>query len=352
MLMLQGVTAAKRLVLDSPYFRTPKTIAEGKSTFSPTVVGWLVNKNVQTIPVVRMAVDFFALLYLKDCVAKRGGSCSEGWDTQRNRPTLFYANPVINTWYQDVLDLFEETTSFLDEFMLTYLCAATAGELRHAPGKAAGQADFLPLLNKWRICVNSQVTDRTTTQRQFLLGMGAPQVVDYLRDADTVFRKYKWGGSFGGKKWADIAKTGLDRMINVYDPIVFVDRVFDLKHNGGPMFDKNSVIEQSSLPQFLDAKLHIKKDQDWDNWIHRGTKRVVALVQQAHELKLWQTSKPILVSSSLPESLIPGLKNVANVKSEKNSPLEDALFGSTPAQNNGPDFPNPFIPCPTGVHKK
>lgn len=61
----------------------------------------------------------------------------------------------------------------------------------------------------------------------------------YMYDCAKSFNKPGiWGDSFGGKKWGFASKLVADYFAGVITPHSFVDRVWTLQHNGGPLFNK------------------------------------------------------------------------------------------------------------------
>lgn len=81
----------------------------------------------------------------------------------------------------------------------------------------------------------------------------------YLLPAcESIFGNLKWGGSYGGPKWANIAKQTALYFKHKSHPAVFVDHVVDLSHNGGIAFNKGYIINleigQSEYIQMLDTK--------------------------------------------------------------------------------------------------
>jgi hypothetical protein len=59
-----------------------------------------------------------------------------------------------------------------------------------------------------------------------------------MRDAMELFGEGGWGGSFGGKRWAEAAEVMVYRLSGQLPDTVFVDRVFNLQHNNGVLLNK------------------------------------------------------------------------------------------------------------------
>lgn len=58
-----------------------------------------------------------------------------------------------------------------------------------------------------------------------------------------IFSRPGWRSSYGGKKWANIAEAGEFFWNGTVGAAVFVDRVFDLQHNGGRVFNKHPMVK-------------------------------------------------------------------------------------------------------------
>ena len=341
MLQVEGALQARLAVEVNPFFRPPKEPFL-PVPYSAKVAQWLTQKNIQPISVIMLGVDFFCMLYMRDVVPKRekaievalAGQTQKGWR---------FADPVANAWYTKLLSEFETELRFIDNFMFTYLCAATAGELRHAPSKTGGSVPN-SVLQKWKIAIDGNILSRSETQKNFLLHASTEDAAAYLKDATDAFTKHKWSSAFGGAKWGQIAATGLKRTNGELDPVMFVDRVFDLKHNGGPMFDKNSVVSgNSTVGKFLDSKLNISSDGGWNAWLPYGTRVLYQLIQEARSLGLWKTDLPSNVNSaSLPATIDPIPKGVG----EDAQPTSKSTNSSTQTETFKVSYP----PCPKG-HK-
>jgi hypothetical protein len=339
-------TKAKAFVDEHPLF-TPQQQALGLAEipFNDKMAGWMWKKNVQTMPVLRFAVEFFLGLYLRDVVMKRAPG-TDGFDSMTGAPTRLCAQAKHTVWCSKMLYVVQRNLVFLDQFMFTYLCAATAGELRHSPSRAKSVPKSL--LEKWQIVVGGNVTSRTVTQARFLKHLDVSGSAVYLDDADHMFRDFSWAGAYGGKKWADICKTGRERAKQETDPVLFVDRVFDLKHNGGPMFDKNSIITQHKLPQFLDAKFQLKTDQAWNDWLPHITKEMAEVLEVGAACGLWEGGMPAAVKlNKMPPTLEP-VEGKATGHANLDE-IPETNHHHSPHVADTPSFKLGDLSCPNGV---
>jgi len=64
-----------------------------------------------------------------------------------------------------------------------------------------------------------------------------------LPQLSSLFDQSGWGGSYGGKKWKNIADVALKFRRGELPPATYIDHVADLKHNGGTQFSKGEVSE-------------------------------------------------------------------------------------------------------------
>jgi hypothetical protein len=198
--------------------------------------------------------------------------------------------PHVEAWRLEVTSVRSAAVRWLDRFLFTYLCAATAGELRHSRDGARVTEDHMKRLKRWHVDVPSK--DRWMVQKAFLGELTETNVGQYLQDAIDVFGVRWTKDGYGGPKWQVIAETGRDRLRESITPVSFIDRVFDLRHNGGPMFDKNPAVDQSSVPQFLEAKAHLSTDDEWAHWLRYGSPRVLRLLRVGKLLGLWRGAAP------------------------------------------------------------
>ena len=140
----------------------------------------------------------------------------------------------------------------------TYLLAAVAGELRHAWGRTSGGRN-LQKLEAWGILEGRDRTEAQVTSVKILLETGGrSKLVEFCSIAEEVFHDFE-GGSFGGVPWAEIAKTLRLYLSGEINQTLFVDRTFDLRHNGGVLFNKHPMVfcqayDESQLKRQLDVK--------------------------------------------------------------------------------------------------
>lgn len=273
------------------------------------------------IKIINLGSDFYVTLLMKDVLTKRAKG-TEGFDPINGVPCFIFNESQYISWSTQINPMLLKKITYIDKFMYTYICAACSGELRHAPGRVGSKmsADEKAYMNLMGITKDFEADQsRSGTQKRFLQIMTVEKTVEFLQYAVRIFGNYNWGGGYGGAKWAAVAQAALDRAINKFDKIGFIDHAFDLKHNGGPIFDKNRSVDQSLINEFLDAKLHAKKDTDWVDWIKYCSDDVIQCLEEAKKLGLWTAQ--IIKDSSKPKK-----------------PLLHELYGEIIVEN-GEDIP-------------
>lgn len=265
------------------------------SLLSADAIEWLSGRVEHHVRITSVATDFYLLIYLRDVVATRNvAAWAEGFNPVTSAPCRVYLEPAQSEWHVKLTQLFVEQSTWTESFLFTYLCAAVAGELRHAQSHITSlEAEHSRALQEYKIQGSSH--SRKGVQANFLSTLHKDKLIDYLTVAGRIFNDYHWPSHYGGPKWGEIAQTGLDRVTGVLDPITFVDRVFDLKHNGGPMFDKSSSISQQMLQSFLSSKLHADTDENWAGWLSWASPAVLSMLKSAQALGIWEASTSIPV---------------------------------------------------------
>ena len=84
--------------------------------------------------------------------------------------------------------------------------------------------------------------------------VGLGKYTSYMYD---LFNDGNWSSSFGGKKWADIAKVLRDFVLGTITAEMMMDTAFTLAHNCGPIFNKGLVFNcqnNQSLLELLDVQ--------------------------------------------------------------------------------------------------
>lgn len=150
------------------------------------------------------------------------------------------------------------------EVFAAYLLIAVAGESRHAWHKMLESSrdkfsdELLRLKEDFRV---ERLQERRDAQMGvfWLLDNRPKKTLDFLELATVLFRDGRWDSSFGGERWAAIALTLSDYLRGQIPPALFVDRVFDLRHNGGKLFDKHPMVRGKTNEERLRRQLDVKR---------------------------------------------------------------------------------------------
>ena len=147
-------------------------------------------------------------------------------------------------WYADFTAFRSAYISQFASAIYDYTALVVAAELRHARDKASYYLKGYYTTSQEREEVYG---DCTVYDPQDILKAG-------LKLFDTGWNA--WQDSFGGKKWRQIAKSGL--MKNLVSDCVFVDHCVDLSHNNSVYFDKGAgifrLVGKEGYSDFLDFK--------------------------------------------------------------------------------------------------
>jgi phosphohistidine swiveling domain-containing protein len=154
------------------------------------------------------------------------------------------------------------------EHLACYVAVAVAGELRHSWDKVRGTQPSAgcgcpicamqrgvnyadpegpgPEARK-RLNMNFGITrgvSRATTQTkviEHLRTLSNEQLVEFFEMATAVFGELPWEGGYGGKNWAQIARSPIQYLKGEVNHTLFADHVFDLEHNNGSVFGKHAM---------------------------------------------------------------------------------------------------------------
>lgn len=156
----------------------------------------------QNIDPVRTACDYYILLVIRDALYEHPDMTLHGFNGE-------------------AAERLAEMVAEIDPVFVAYTDMVVGGELRYHGGTIAGglRRTRHQSWNAWKRIRQEQ----------------GPQA---LLDAAVLFRRIKAGKSVGGEKWAVIAETLYARVTGQISPELFLDRVFNLQHNGGTVLNK------------------------------------------------------------------------------------------------------------------
>jgi len=171
-----------------------------------------------------------------------------------------------------------------------YLLYAIAGELRHTYNHAYW--DDYSMLEELGIEKGIERAAAQDSVKQLSL----EQKIEFVEQAEEIFYYGEWEDSYGGDSWGDIANALKQFLTKKWSATVFCDRVFDLRHNGGHLFDKHKMVTcyESVLCRQLDAKRYAKGMEDLYrrlrceySWL---SKEVAGILKKGERLGYWKIS--------------------------------------------------------------
>lgn len=188
------------------------------------------------------------------------------------------------------------------DLLATYLVEAVASEVGHIGDRYFGTSDtkeaerfILRLSNGGGPGYRSKLTVNTTP----VFSGNPKEQRQFFEAAATIFRKGDWSSSYGGVKWAAIAEAGIMYVEGGTNDTVFVDYVFDLRHNTGAIFDKHEMVAVKTRSGRLISQLDGKKNASnmYELWANvkphtfpdsKMNERVTALFEEGDRLGYWR----------------------------------------------------------------
>jgi hypothetical protein len=151
----------------------------------------------------------------------------------------------------------------------TYLVVAISGEMRHfydgscSNPQPSTREKAEELFSKFL----TRGYDRSASQMCGVARVAEAGQAERIRFAQLmtdVFADSGWpGSSIGGQAWAEISRALLNYLNGNWKSATFVDHAFDLRHNGGVLFNKHSMVSactprshEKIIPEQLEAKKH------------------------------------------------------------------------------------------------
>lgn len=194
--------------------------------------------------------------------------------------------------------------TFLDELagmFACYLAIAVASELRYVwERNMSAIGDKVTRLKELGLKETGDRGDDyiLTNLKQY----GTQEHVEFFRLAREVFNERSlWWGSIGGVRWAQIAEAGEKYLSGEWTQALFVDRVFNLRHNTSLAFDKHPMVRDMTSVRVLNDQLDAKH-QIGDSALLRN--RLVSLhAGVRYSLQLLVTQDPITPFSEAVDDL-------------------------------------------------
>ena len=190
---------------------------------------------------------------------------------------------------EEVLSLKASIHKKIANLFSEYLYVAIAGELRHT----------------WERCFCSyELADRL---EQFGIRAGGPRISTQKAVKKDVEAKMKllplaieifgerWENGYGGRSWLKIAELLHDYLKGKLNDTVFVDCVFNIRHNGGLAFDKAGWLLYCCKVRLLD-QLNRKRNAPTIDSLYKGLmlchpyagKEIELLLKRGEALGYWK----------------------------------------------------------------
>ncbi|MDB5186622.1 MAG: pyruvate phosphate dikinase [Candidatus Saccharibacteria bacterium] len=147
------------------------------------------------------------------------------------------------------------------EMLVAYLANAVASELRNGFNNYEGANfnQFKSMVTRYGIAYHEYRAPAQIPAMRFLKENGIVGQIEYFSQAGDIFSWSGWYGGYGGEAWAKIARAAHKFISGTWSPTLFVDHVFDLRHNGGRLFDKHAMVSVLTNDPWVQQQLEIKK---------------------------------------------------------------------------------------------
>jgi len=172
----------------------------------------------------------------------------------------------------DIHNRGEAFSSRLEMFFKQHLVYACFGEIQknlesHGPKNVMDREEYTSLKE------TIEEIERIGFD-EFIATASESETKEFLFLCMLIFAEKGWDDVFGGENWGLIAQTALWGWNGFLDREVFIDRVFDLQHNSGTIFDKRKErvkVQRGPLKSFLDFKLTAQGVSDWEEKIQEDS---------------------------------------------------------------------------------
>lgn len=173
----------------------------------------------------RAALEFYALNHLAAVVRKN-----------------FTLHEKLPEWAVRVMDAYLDCLVEQGERLFFYTLLIVTRESRHIKnaGTATWKGKFVPkfveVAYDFNLSIKGSSSDGAVTK--FLSNPPAMPLGPYLDSLVHIFEHGSFNGGYGGKPWANIAKTIASFVDGKTSLEMMVDTAYTLAHNNGPMFNK------------------------------------------------------------------------------------------------------------------
>lgn len=164
----------------------------------------------------------------------------------------------INAFHQSQI---KETAAVFSTYLplavaseVTYACKINLGIAANAALSRVKGGYSLDHRSNWR-------SDELPKIAKELVSVSNEVVAAFFTDCEIIFRDSGWSNSYGGNAWAEIAAVGKQYWNGDIPAAIFVDRVFNLQHNTGPVFNKHEMVNSNYYEHQLKQQLDLKRRQ-------------------------------------------------------------------------------------------
>jgi hypothetical protein len=147
---------------------------------------------------------------------------------------LFSDSDELDELHTEVVSTYVEVGNLMMLRALYYLVQICLQEHRHGSANSGYTTHFT---DKFGPTITSYVY-ATKGKEYFLSNPPSGPAWGLMCAVDEQFTKFGYGGSFGGKPWANVARCGWRLLKGDTTPEVFLDTIWTLAHNTGPIFNK------------------------------------------------------------------------------------------------------------------
>lgn len=198
---------------------------------------------------------------------------------------------------KEVSQLRYQTLIATAEFFVAYLAVAVVGELRYAYSgqyMSSPKAEAAKGQLRERFGVDGSQNRGDERILSVLKALRHEDCVAYFTLAAEVFGVAGWSAAFGGPKWAAIAQAGADFLSGKLDHALFVDHVFDLRHNGGVLFNKHPMVYERTDEVGVREQLDCKRYESDLGLLYAGLEYHAGKTNLSSEFtKLWARGKSL-----------------------------------------------------------
>lgn len=183
----------------------------------------------------------------------------EKWDINQWHNDFYLLNSMAMSAVDSDLHVYVTMKQTEVEFQLAqiftcYLAIAVYSELYHLPASAREKSrpgGALLALGELRDSLHVMDSMRSLAKRDWMYQ------VEFFRLASQAFLDNNGSSTFCGRPWSLIAAAPAQYLAGEISSSIYIDHVFDLKHNGGRLFDKSAMTQVNEA--LLRHQLEVKK---------------------------------------------------------------------------------------------